>query len=111
MKSLHSFTIDYDAAQIIKNIKKGQKSKYVSDAISNARFLRVKNTNLERDMQQLERANRKMQEIILEQNAKLETWEKQLGKQLQLINMPRTNEPTQKKRKQTITDYLKSIFR
>jgi len=104
MKSLHSFTIDYDAAQIIKHIKKGDKSKYVSDAISNARFLRVKNTNLERDMQQVQRANRKMQELIIELNAKLETYE-------QLRYMPRTNEPAQKERKKTISDYLKAIFR
>ena len=104
MKSLHSFTIDYEAAQIIKHIKKGDKSKYVSEAITQVRYLRNANYELKQDLDQLERANRKMQEVILTLQTRLDTYE-------QLRYMPRSNEPTQKKRKQTISDYLKSIFR
>lgn len=103
MKSLHSFTLGYEAAEIIKHVKKGLKSKYVSEAITQVRYLRNANYQLKLDIEQIQRANRKMQELILELNAKLETYE-------QLRYMPRTNEPTQKERKKTISDYLKSIF-
>jgi hypothetical protein len=99
MKHLHSFTIDYDAAQIIKHVKKGHKSKWVSDAISNARFFQSRNAILEQDNQQLERAIEKMQEVILTLQAKLDTHEK-------FGHMSRSNEPTQNERKKAISDNI-----
>jgi uncharacterized protein YigA (DUF484 family) len=99
MKHLHSFTINYEAAEIIKHIKKGSKSKYVSEAITQVRFLRNKNYELNQDLDQLERANERMQEVILTLQAKLDTHEK-------FGHMSRSNEPTQNERKKAISDNI-----